>query len=66
MAHNLDMIYMNLTTNLHQNQNKVIVPMGYDNIETNIMLTPGYDTTFLGSSIADVATSYLTPASIGA
>lgn len=33
---------MNSITNLHQDQNKVIVSMGYDNITTNIKLVEGY------------------------
>jgi hypothetical protein len=33
---------MNQITNLYQSQNKVIVSMGYDNIETNITLAPGH------------------------
>jgi hypothetical protein len=40
---------MNITTNLnHQNnmidQNKIIIPMGYDSITTNIILAPGQGT----------------------
>lgn len=42
---------MNPITNLHQDQNKVIVSMGYDNITTNITLTEGYGTTFPGPSL---------------
>jgi hypothetical protein len=33
---------MNSTTNLYQSQNKVVVYMGYDHIETNITLAPGH------------------------
>ena len=44
---------MNPITNLHQDQSKVIVLLGYDNITTNITLAEGY-----GAMLPDVSTPY--------
>jgi hypothetical protein len=43
---------MNPITNLHQNQNRVIVSMGYDSITTSVTLIPGHGATLPDPSIA--------------